>query len=309
MFTISDIASIANYYSPLINAIGTLITAIATVVLACLTRKYIQEIRHERRFRLMLEHTDDLKKQVIEPLITQLDEIRFYDFPYLPTRRVTRVRIRGPREDREEILYCGEDLDVEKHHLFADLKNHLDAELLEKYEDFKNYCKEICKIHNELKENLKKELKESKNKFIKANELLEIDEALNFLIEYLYRKKLSEKKYLKFEEWIVDESKSDRTEYDYMLGCKIIGESYKKTWYFFRSKDNQKQARKINFEIEIKELLSNVEKEFEEDLEGLCDLITKAKNCHESLLGELSKLRDYKIFKGECEFTDQYKKA
>ena len=251
---ISDIASIANHYSPLI-------TAIATVVLACLTWKYIQEIKYERRFRLKLEHTNDLKEQVIEPWIKQLREIRFYPYPsYLLSKD---FRVRTGLGFEEEIPYCGEDLDVEEHHLFADLKNHLDAELLKKYEDFKNYCKKICEIHNKLRENLKND------------ELIEIDKAFNSLIDYLYRKKLSEK-------WDVDESKSDRTGYD--------------------GKDSQKRVRKTNFEIEIKKLLSNVEKKFEKDLKDLCDLIIKAKNCHESLLDELSKLRDYKIFKGECEF-------
>jgi len=291
---LSNIASIANYYSPLISAIAALITAIATVVLAILTRKYIREIRSERKFRLMLDHTNDLKKNIIEPWITDLNKIKIGEvYPYIPNLGEIAVVNGGYN------YYKGEDLNVEKHHLFADLRNHLNVELFIKYESFKENCKKIWEIHSRIKERLEDELKEFENSFIKSNEFFEIDNGINFLIDYLYRKKLSEKGYLKFEGLIVEESRSDKVGFDYMLGCKVNT----KSWYFFHVKSSQKHTRKIDFEREIGKLLSNTERKLERELEEICNLIIEVKNCHKFILNELSKLRNYKIFKGECEYV------
>ena len=285
----SDIVSIANYFSPLISAIAALITAIATVVLAVLTYKYIQEIRSERKFRLMLEYINDLKKNVVEPWIRELDKIKIWEtFPYIPTFGEVGV------VDGGYGYYKGEDLNVEKHHLFADLRNHLNAELFGKYRSFKDGCKKIWDIHRKIKEKLEEDLKKFENSFVKSDEFFEIHEAINFLIDYLYRKKLSEKGYLKFEGWIVDEAKSDKVGYDYMLGCKVNT----KSWYFFHGKNSQKRTRKrkIDFEREIGKLLSNIERKLGRELEEISNLIVKAKKDHEFILNELHKFKNYKIF-------------
>jgi len=68
---LSCIASIAN----IANEYNDLITAIATVVLAILTATYLREIRHERRFRLLKEHTEDLKRKVIGPWLSKMERI------------------------------------------------------------------------------------------------------------------------------------------------------------------------------------------------------------------------------------------
>ena len=51
MFAISDIASIANYYSPLITAIATIFLAIITAYYAWQNRKYIKLVKRETSFK------------------------------------------------------------------------------------------------------------------------------------------------------------------------------------------------------------------------------------------------------------------
>ena len=143
MLTLSDIAliaKIANYYSPLI-------TAVATVALVVVTWKYIREIRKERKFRLLLAHTNDLKKKIIKPLIEEF-ESKSLEF---------RKYYRSFEEIKSDPLY-------------EDLGNHLPKDL----EDPRAIADYIEKRKNEfekLKEKLTKELKNILNEIFRERKL------------------------------------------------------------------------------------------------------------------------------------------
>lgn len=79
MFTLSEIASIANYYSSLITAIATLVLAIVTGYYAWLNRKLVKifKIQSEligKQLELMNEQIATLKKTL--PSLTIEKEIK-----------------------------------------------------------------------------------------------------------------------------------------------------------------------------------------------------------------------------------------
>ncbi|RLI81239.1 hypothetical protein DRP04_06590, partial [Archaeoglobales archaeon] len=141
---ISYIASIANEYGALITAFAAIITAIATAALAILTYKYLREIRQERMFRLQKEHTENLKRKVIEPWLNKLESIGIAERrnPPLPVIRSTADMV---------LTYKGDDLEVENEDLFDDLRNHVDSALFQTYNKFKKKCKELSKKYENFK--------------------------------------------------------------------------------------------------------------------------------------------------------------
>jgi len=82
---LSDIASIANYYSPLITAIATVVLAIITAYYAWQNRKYVKLIEKERKEKISREIIDKaynpLRKQIES--VTKLQGISPIEFTVL----------------------------------------------------------------------------------------------------------------------------------------------------------------------------------------------------------------------------------
>lgn len=289
---ISYIASIANRYS-------ALITAIATVALACLTYKYLREIQHERMFRLQKEHTENLKRKIVEPWLNELEGIGVAERrnPPLPVIRSTADSV---------LVYKGDRLGVENEDLFDDLKNHVDPTIFQTYEKFKEKCKELSKKYEDFKKNLMNVLstklrilswdsKELKSGFFERNRTLAF-----FLDSLLSGCKCK----LEFGDSLKRVSKNSeelyvlvfRSRYDKPFTGKY-GSEYGE---YIDKEIGEKKRTEIKAIIE--ELLENYQKEFKEEISEIHRLTEEINESKDKITRELRKLREKTIFSGECEF-------
>ena len=122
----------------IVNKSSSLIDA---VIGAIVTRFFkVGDSQSDKTFGLRKEHTNTLRKKIIEPWIEQLKEIG-------------EAKKRFP-----PFVYKGEDLPVEGETLFNDMENHVDKKLLETYERFKVNCRGLSKKIGDLEEKLYKSL-------------------------------------------------------------------------------------------------------------------------------------------------------
>ncbi len=79
MFAISDIASIANYYSPLITAIATIFLVIITAYYAWQNRKYVKLIEKERKETIFKETISKVLELIYKELVI-ITNIKSYGY-------------------------------------------------------------------------------------------------------------------------------------------------------------------------------------------------------------------------------------
>lgn len=296
--SISGILSVANSYS-------SLITAIATVVLAIVTFLYITELKNERKFRLRKEHTERLKEEVVKPWLEELNRIENAKKEHspLPEKWIGEAHF----------TYEGENLNVEKCLLFNDLRNHVDSVLFQTYEErFKKNCRELLKENKNLEKKMELYLK---NKF----EFLSWDEFYNS------GKKLEngffERSTLKFfldsllsgckcsvelnEEPVPAELKNSEKVYKLFFRCRFDPVPIKgKNWsssgeYIDKVITENKKAEIKNI---LEKLLEMTQIEFKSNINEIHSLIEKINNEKQKVLIELEKIKEKSIFYGECEF-------
>ncbi|MHC1636137.1 MAG: hypothetical protein ACXQTS_05920, partial [Candidatus Methanospirareceae archaeon] len=126
--------------------------------LSILTYKYLGEIRQKRIFRLQKEHTERLKREVIEPWLNELERIDIARKENPPCPIIGRVYSGGAPEADTVLTYKGDDLKVENRDLFDDLRNHVDSTLFQNYDKFKEKSKELSKKYEDFKRRLEGDL-------------------------------------------------------------------------------------------------------------------------------------------------------
>lgn len=276
MLTLLDmtlIAKIANDYSPLI-------TAVATVALVVVTWKYIREIRKERKFRLLLAHTNDLKKKIIKPLIEEF-ESKSLEF---------RKYYRSFEEIKSDPLY-------------EDLGNHLPKDL----EDPRAIADYIEKRKNEfekLKEKLTKELKNILNEIfrerklkIKENDIgWSADALAGVIVDTIAYGSFD--RYLNFEEVLKRVNASIRS-----VHGKRVQEFTFGAWIIV-CKEEEEELNKEDVARTIYEIFSDdrVKKFVKENEKSLKTILNEIRENREKLLKILKELEAYEILPGICKY-------
>ncbi|MCZ7385019.1 MAG: hypothetical protein O8C63_09770 [Candidatus Methanoperedens sp.] len=294
----SSILSVANSYS-------SLITAIATVVLAIVTWLYVRELRNERKFGLRKEHTQNLKEKVVKPWLEELNRIGNAKKGHSPLPdKLTGIA---------HFTYEGENLNVEKCLLFNDLRNHVDSVLFQTYEErFKKNCRELLKENKNLEKKMELYLKD-KFEFLPWDEFYNSEKKLengffekDFTLPFFLDSLLSGSKCIvKINETLEERTKKSEKIYGLCFYCSLdpipfIGK--------YQSKDGRYIDREITEEkrIEIKNtlerLLEEAKDKFKNDVSAIHRLVEEINNDKRKVQGELERLKEKSVFSGECEF-------
>ena len=300
---ISYIASIAN----IANKYSALITAIATVALAILTAMYLREIRHERRFRLLKEHTEDLKRKVIGSWLSEMERIGTAERRNPPLPIISSSGSIGSTSP----VYEGKRIEVESEILFNDLKNHKDFTiLLQTYEKFKEKCRELSKEYDDFKKNIMDVLSSelrilSWDDFYRSVDLepgfFEKNSTLDFFLDSL----LSGCKCKVEFDGLKELHKNSEKLYGLLFSSKYDRPPYTRKYRSGYGKyiDKEiKEEKKAEIKATIEALLERCRKEFKEEIDKIHELVGQINESRNKTIEELRKLMEKTIFSGECEF-------
>ncbi len=255
------------------------ITAIATIALAIFTALYIRELRREREFRLRKEHTEELKRRVISPLIKRIEGVGEVERKYVSAKR---------HRSFEEI---------ERDILFTDLINHA-KDVSEAYREFKTKWEDFEKRVEKLRKEIKEYLIRTHSTRFKSQSWMKFRESL--------KEPLNEPIFDEYGEYITSKFFCDTLLYgrDFKLECDetILREypSNKKLtfWNVFDDGYSSKRSAvyiredydKSEVVVKILELLEDCKERFREDIKEIHKLIDEINNIRKELLEMLKKL-------------------
>ncbi|ADC69322.1 hypothetical protein MFS40622_0634 [Methanocaldococcus sp. FS406-22] len=278
--------------SILINAGVGLATASMMVYVAL----QVREIRKDRDLSLRKEHTEELRKKVVIPWIEELKKISEPKKEYPP----------WPFHYLIHSIYMGQSLAIERKEeiLFNDfLENHASEELIISHKKFKESCKILYELTEELKNKVENFLKENGiellhyrkiNNMIKSKEIenkhhgvFYKDATLEFFLDNLIRESNGKVEF------------SDGGKHGNYQTLGFYCKNSKPGGYIH---PNITEETKQYVKTTIENLLKEAKEKFKDDIKEIHRLIDEINKNKEIMLKELEKFKYKRIYDGDCEF-------
>ncbi|RLF81169.1 hypothetical protein DRN44_06175 [Thermococci archaeon] len=264
----------------------------ATHKMAKHTQQSIEEMRKEKEFYLMREHTRKIKERIVKPL---LEEIKL-------------INIKDCRPYRNSEPFKGGALSPEAEHpvLFEDfLRNHATQAFRENYKKFKEVVKEL----NEAVDDLERKLEEFFDKERLPVAIFEElgDEDCDRILkkeEWVFNKKSTFEFFIKY---LCHKIKHPILDY-------IRSHAFARRGFIIKYKDNRgycgnlecicdKEKLDDNMLDSLKKLLIEAQNKFAADVETIHEYVTQFNEVRNDLIRELERMEIVEIYKEKCEFV------
>jgi hypothetical protein len=269
---------------------------LATASMMVYVALQVREIRKDRDLSLRKEHTEELRKKVVIPWIEELKKISEAKKEYPP----------WPFHYLIPSIYKGQKFNIERNEpiLFNDfLENHASEELIISHKKFKESCKRLYELTEELKNKVENFLKENGIELLRYKEIDSMikskeienkhhgvfykDETLEFFLDNLIGE--SDGKIEFSEEY-----------HSYYKTLKFYCKNSKHGKYIH---PNITEETKQYIKTTIENLLKEAKERFKDDIKEIHRLIDDINKNKEIMLKELEKFKYKRIYDGDCDFV------